>query len=67
MPMAAAGPPETPYSILQVLSLMVVMMILLVAGLMMVDLVNNMWEFQEVGDAQTAIMDAVVGAFFGNN
>jgi excisionase family DNA binding protein len=64
MPMPAymgpAGPPEASYSIFNVLSLFFVMVFLLFTGLMMIDVVNNMWEFHEVGDASTSIMDLIV-------
>jgi hypothetical protein len=67
MPMypAAAGPPEAPYSIFNVLALFCATMFLLVAGLMMIDVVNNMWEFHEVGGASHSLMDLVVSTIFG--
>jgi excisionase family DNA binding protein len=60
---AMSGPPEAGYSIWNVLALMLALLPLLFAGLLMVDLVNNMWEAHDVGQGSTWIMDTVVDAF----
>ena len=54
--------PEAPYSLLNVLALMAVLMFMVVAALMMVDVVNNMWGFQGVSSHSTSIMDLIVSA-----
>jgi hypothetical protein len=65
MPMhqAAAAMPEASYSIWNVLALFCAMMFLMFGGLLIFDLVNNMWEAQGVGAGSTWIMDMVVEGF----
>lgn len=67
MPMHMQAPvsaqPEAGYSIWNVLALFLALLPLLFAGLLMFDLVNNMWEAQGVGEGSTWIMDMVVEGF----
>jgi excisionase family DNA binding protein len=59
----AAAMPEAGYSIWNVLALFCAMMFLMFGGLLMFDLVNNMWEAQGVGAGSTWIMDKVIEGF----
>jgi excisionase family DNA binding protein len=49
--------PEAKYSVWNVLSLMVVMLLMVVAGLMMVDLVRNMWQWDESLSVNRSLME----------
>ena len=56
-----AGPlPEMPYSIWNVLSLMLIFMILGATGLLMVDVVRNMWSWQGTYSATSPLMEFAV-------
>lgn len=60
---AARGPlPEMPYSIWNVLSLLMIVMILSVTGMLMTDLVRNMWSWDQAYPASSSIMDVMVQA-----
>jgi len=64
MPMPAQAPaalPEAPYSVWNVLTLLMVLMLMLAGGMLMMDLVRNMWTF-EGGVASTSMMDTIVEA-----
>jgi hypothetical protein len=54
---------EAPYSVWNVLSLMVIILILAISGMMMVDLLRNMWSWDESFSASSAIMDSIIGLF----
>jgi len=56
---------EAPYSVWNVLSLMVIILILAVTGMMMVDLLRNMWSWDENFSASSSIMDSIIGLFEG--
>ncbi len=56
----APQPVEIPYSIWQVLSLFLLTGILTIAGMLMVDVVSNMWAYEGNGTAATFVMDAVI-------
>lgn len=64
---AAAGymmqPVETPYTIWQVLTLMILTGILAFSGMLMVDVMSNMWSWQGTGQASTSIADSVINMF----
>lgn len=55
-----AAHPEMPYSIWNVLSLLVIVMILSITGMLMMDLVRNMWSWDQPYTASTSIMDMMV-------
>jgi len=59
-PAYAPQPVEIPYSIWQVLSLFILTGILTLAGMLMVDVVANMWTWECNGSAATVVMGAVV-------
>ena len=59
-PMLYAPLPETPYSIWNVLSLLGITVILTLTGMLMTDLVRNMWSWDQPFSATTPIMDAMV-------
>ncbi|QDU95854.1 excisionase family DNA-binding protein [Lignipirellula cremea] len=65
MPNQAMAPVsnERPYSIFNVLSLMCVCMLLCFTGMLMIDLVRNIWVFDGTQDVTTSIMDSVIAAF----
>jgi excisionase family DNA binding protein len=56
----AAGPPETPYSIWNVLSLVFIALLLAITGMLMTDLVRNMWTWDQPYSASTPIMDLFI-------
>jgi hypothetical protein len=56
---------EAPYSVWNVLSLMGIILILAITGMMMVDLLRNMWSWDESFSASSAIMDQIISLFEG--
>lgn len=58
--MQPAAQPEVKYSVWNVLSLMVVMLVMALAGMMMVDLVRNMWQWDQPLAANRPLMDYVL-------
>lgn len=54
---------EAPYSIWNVLSLSLVTLLLAIAGMLMVDVMLNMWQFDAAGSLSTSLMDGVISAF----
>ena len=54
---------EAPYSIWNVLSLSLVTLLLAICGMLMVDVMLNMWYFDGTGTLSTSLMDAVISAF----
>ncbi len=58
---APAAAPEAPYSVWNVLTLLMVLMLMIFGGMLMMDLVRNMWTF-EGGVASTTMMDTIVEA-----
>ena len=65
-PMAGGyGPslPETPYSVWNVVLLVIVALFLMVGAMMMMDLTRNMWAFDGTSVASTPLMDAIISAF----
>lgn len=54
---------DIPYSIWNVLSLLAITVILAVTGMLMTDLVRNMWTWDETYTASTPIMDVMVRMF----
>jgi hypothetical protein len=58
------GPaPEMPYSVWNVLSLLAIVLVLTVTGMLMTDLIRNMWTWDETYAASTPIMDTMVRMF----
>jgi excisionase family DNA binding protein len=54
---------DLPYSIWNVLSLLAIVFVLAVTGMLMTDLVRNMWTWDETFTASTPIMDVMVRMF----
>lgn len=63
VPFTTASLPEAPYSIWNVLALMFIVVFLGVTGMLMTDLMRNMWSFDSSYPATTKLMDALVEAF----
>ncbi len=55
--------PETPYSIWNVLSLLGIVIVLSLTGMLMTDLVRNMWTWEDPYTASTPVMDLAVRMF----
>lgn len=65
-PVAPIGElPETPYDIWNVLGLAVVTLSLSVCGIMMVDLMRNIWSWEGTFSFNSSLMDAIVKMFEG--
>ncbi|MDA1052453.1 MAG: helix-turn-helix domain-containing protein [Planctomycetota bacterium] len=59
----AAEPPETPYSIWNILGLLAIIMFLSLSGIVMTDMLKNMWAWEEGGhDVATSISNGLTGA-----
>jgi len=54
---------EAPYSIWNLIGLMAIMLSLSVSGVLMMDIVRNMWAWEEARDVSTSISDGVTAAF----
>ena len=54
---------EAPYSIWNLMGLMSIMLFLMISGVLMMDIVRNMWAWEEARDVSTSISDGVVTAF----
>jgi excisionase family DNA binding protein len=54
--------PEAPYSIWNVLALLCSVLLLIVSGMLMVDVVRNIWSWQGNFEATSSIMEALVDA-----
>jgi len=60
--MVPMAPPEAPYSILNVLGLLAVFMVMGLTGTLMVDVLRNMWAFDQNATLSTGIMDMIIEA-----
>lgn len=60
-----AALPETPYSLLSVLSLATCVMLLVLGGIMVFDLGRNMWSWDSPYQFNSSVMDTVLGLFEG--
>jgi len=60
---AAASMPETPYSIWNILSLALCVIFLVMTGMMMSDLLRNMWSWDSAYEFNSTIMDTILGWF----
>lgn len=54
------GRPELPYSIWNILSLLAILLILSITGMLMTDLVRNMWSWDGTYSASSPVMDMMV-------
>lgn len=63
--LAAPALPEAPYTVWNVLSLALCALILAVTGMMMFDLIRNIWSWDSETVLSSPIMDAVVNLFGG--
>ena len=61
--LAAAALPEAPYSIWNVISLVVCSLLLILVGMMMYDMLRNMWSWDSVHPVNSALMDTILGLF----
>lgn len=55
-----AAAPEMPYSVWNVLSLLVIVLLLSVTGMLMTDVIRNIWSWDTTFSASTPIMDAMI-------
>ena len=55
--------PEAPYTVVQVLMLVLPVLSLSLAGMLMFDVLRNMWAYDSTTSASTSIMDSVLGMF----
>ena len=62
-PIVMSGPIEASYSIWNVMFLLCVVMVMGLSGLMMVDLLRNMWAFDSMSSASSSVMDTILEAF----
>lgn len=63
-PAAAMGVPEVPYNLLQVLSLLGILLLMCMSGILVTDIVRNMWASAGDGDMLTSgFTDMIVSAF----
>jgi hypothetical protein len=62
-PYAAAAAPEAPYSVWNVLGLMLIVIILSLSGVLMTDVVQNMWAWDEARDVSTSISEGISSMF----
>lgn len=53
---------EAPYSIWNLMGLMMIMLFLFVSGVLMMDIIRNMWAWEEARDVSTSISDGVTAA-----
>lgn len=58
-----AGRPELPYSVWNVLSLLAIVVILALTGMLMTDVIRNMWSWDSTYTASTPIMDTMIRMF----
>ena len=64
----AAALPEAPYSIWNILSLILVSILLILVGMMMYELLRNMWGFDtpiKTNEFDAWLMDTILGWFEG--
>lgn len=58
-----SAPAEAPYSIWNVMGLLIILLLLSVSGVMLSDVVQNMWGWPEGRNASTAISDGLTSMF----
>ncbi|MBX3415327.1 MAG: helix-turn-helix domain-containing protein [Pirellulales bacterium] len=64
-PVAAASSREAPYTTLNVISLGVCVLFLTLTGMMMADLLRNMWSWDTPYTVNSGMMDTILGLFEG--
>jgi excisionase family DNA binding protein len=62
-PVYAGGPPEAPYSFWNIAGLVMVLMFFSLTGVLLSDMVRNMWAWEEGMDVATSISEGVTAAF----
>ncbi|MEM8947606.1 MAG: helix-turn-helix domain-containing protein [Planctomycetota bacterium] len=62
-PVAVATSPEAPYSVANILGLGSSALLLLIAGTMMLDMMRNIWSWDETFTLNSSLMDAILGWF----
>lgn len=60
---AVEARPEFPYSVWNVLSLLAIVMVLALTGMLMTDVIRNMWSWDGTYTASTPIMDTMIRMF----
>lgn len=58
----SAGPPEAPYSVWNIAGLLLILMFFSVSGVLMSDMVRNMWAWEDGMDVATSISKGVTAA-----
>jgi len=61
-PAAAAVGYEVPFTVLQVVSLLMIIVVLSVGGMLMTDLVRNMWAYSETSAPVSSLTDMLISA-----
>lgn len=59
-PAYAPGPVEAPYSIFNVLSLLAVFMVMSLTCMLMIDVLRNMWAFDNSATMSSSVMDMII-------
>ena len=54
---------EAPYSVWNIMGLVLVMLFLMITGILMTDIVRNMWGWEEGRDVATSISEGITAAF----
>jgi hypothetical protein len=62
-PVAGGEPPEAPYSLYNVLGLAGCMLLLSLTGIMMIDMLRNMWSWSEPYSINSKLMDFIISMF----
>jgi hypothetical protein len=60
---AAVGTPEVPYTLLQVLSLLGILLLMCLSGILVTDVVRNMWAWSGESTLTSGFTDMVLSAF----
>ena len=61
----AAELPEAPYSIWNVMGLLTILLLLSLCGILLTDIVQNMWAWEEARDVSTGISKGITEMIFG--
>ncbi len=61
--LAATALPEAPYTIWNVISLALCLLILTITGMMMFDMIRNIWSWDSQAVLSSPIMDGIIGLF----
>jgi hypothetical protein len=62
-PYAAAAVPEAPYSVWNVLGLLLIVIMLSLSGILMTDIVQNMWAWEGARDVSTSVSEGISSMF----